>query len=350
MHHHLTHASRVYVASDAVAALPLHLPSRLVRQVAVGFTVTIICTTDGACFQWGSLAGIPMPPGRVPELREEHVLAVAVGAGRLEPDTPQLERVAAAAKHIKKKSNTNNKKQQKEKKKSNSSNDSAGNNKSRHTQRNAPRSHGSSGGGGGGAAVAATRGRLLSAEERAKHFVELEEIGTSRRYDDEDHICVVTDAHENNLWTWGGNSHGQLGRGHRVFSGIPRPLSFGPDHHERVASVTCGHKFTIAITESNHVWGFGVNDSGQLGLATMRNEYARDTQSLRSLFYQGGDRSSKSEAVPLQRCVRPAGLSAPCRQRVHHAQRLPRWRKRHVLGVREPLLGKDKRPKRVLGV
>lgn len=263
-----SHASVVRMDSAPVMQNPHMIPSRLVRQVAVGFSMTLMCTTDGQCYQWGTTAGIFICPSRVPELKEQHVLYVAVGPGKLEPDANRLEVAAAAAKLARKsKPSKNGQKPASNKGKTSKASGNLDQEKA-----------------------------TITEEERINHFKNMEETGAPRRYDDEDHMCVITDAQESNLWTWGGNSHGQLGRGNCLFSGIPTRLSFGPDHHERVATVTCGHKFTIAVTETNHVWGFGKNDCGQLGLATMRNEYSTSTSSWRSTFRQ--DRSSrKSDKV-----------------------------------------------------
>ena len=47
-------------------------------------------------------------------------------------------------------------------------------------------------------------------------------------FDNEDHLCVLTTEDEHNLWTWGGNDHGQLGRGTAgVFGWRPEQVSFG---------------------------------------------------------------------------------------------------------------------------
>ena len=69
----------------------------------------------------------------------------------------------------------------------------------------------------------------------------------------EDHLCAVTTEECHNLYTWGGNDHGQLGRGTKgEFGAHPEPVPFRSDQ-ERIAFVSAGCKFTIAVTEGNHV-------------------------------------------------------------------------------------------------
>src|SRR5690625_1129447 len=64
------------------------------------------------------------------------------------------------------------------------------------------------------------------------------------------------------LWTWGGNSNGQLGLGNSDSQPIPErvltPFSF--------ESVAAGHAHTLGIAEDGRLFAWGRNSEGQLGL------------------------------------------------------------------------------------
>ena len=104
-------------------------------------------------------------------------------------------------------------------------------------------------------------------------------------FDNEDHLCVLTTEDEHNLWTWGGNDHGQLGRGTAgVFGWRPEQVSFGADHHERISYVDAGLKYTIAVSECNHVWSWGLNMKGQLGIGTFQTVSTGEGSLGKSIF------------------------------------------------------------------
>ena len=182
------------------------LPSRLVRSVATGISVTLLCTTDGRCYQFGSFGGIQVPPKQVPQLEGKVVVQVAVGCGVAKPS----DTIEVAVKN--------------------------------------------------------------------KNYSTVEEEGDGasadddfRSFDTEDHMAVLTSERESNLYTWGGNDHGQLGRGSKGdFGWRAEAVSFGSDFHERISYVVAGLKYTIAVTEMNQVYSWGINDRGQLGLGTFK--------------------------------------------------------------------------------
>ena len=182
------------------------LPSRLVRSVATGISVTLLCTTDGRCYQFGSFGGIQVPPKQVPQLEGKVVVQVAVGCGVAKPsDTIE---VAFKNKNY---------------------------------------------------SSVVDDGDGASADDDFRSF------------DTEDHMAVLTSERESNLYTWGGNDHGQLGRGSKGdFGWRAEAVSFGSDFHERISYVVAGLKYTIAVTEMNQVYSWGINDRGQLGLGTFK--------------------------------------------------------------------------------
>jgi alpha-tubulin suppressor-like RCC1 family protein len=70
------------------------------------------------------------------------------------------------------------------------------------------------------------------------------------------------------LWTWGINNHHELGLGDTTSRSTPTQVG----HESDWASVACGNQrvlapgYSLAIKRDGSLWGWGVNDSGQLGL------------------------------------------------------------------------------------
>jgi len=198
---------------DCTAIPRTLLPRRLVRCVSTGVSITLLCTVDGGCYQFGTLGAIQSPPQQVSQLEGKIVVHVAVGIGTASHEPPPPAKM---------------------------------------TQ------HG-------------------EGEDMAG--------GGYHGFDNEDHMCVLTNEDENNLWTWGGNDHGQLGRGTKGnFGWRPEAISFGADHHEHISYVAAGLKYTVAITECNHVWSFGINHRGQLGIGTFRTTVNKANSTGQSIF------------------------------------------------------------------
>jgi len=76
------------------------------------------------------------------------------------------------------------------------------------------------------------------------------------------HTACVTGSGK--LWTWGHNSHGQLGLGTYVNRKFPVMLSFPPSAG-RVLMVSCGRQHTLALTATKLVWSCGCGLYGRLG-------------------------------------------------------------------------------------
>ncbi|KAH3758353.1 ADPribosylation factor subfamily protein [Pelomyxa schiedti] len=72
------------------------------------------------------------------------------------------------------------------------------------------------------------------------------------------------------LFTWGNGNLGQLGLGEITTANIPERVSLLP---ERAHMVACGDNHTMAVSEAGHLFAFGDNSTGQLGLGdlTQRN-------------------------------------------------------------------------------
>lgn len=74
------------------------------------------------------------------------------------------------------------------------------------------------------------------------------------------HTAVITN--EGSLFTFGLNSHGQLGHSEGQLY-VPEPAEVPLP--EPATAVATGHYHTLCLTESNKLWAFGSNASGQLG-------------------------------------------------------------------------------------
>ena len=71
---------------------------------------------------------------------------------------------------------------------------------------------------------------------------------------------------------WRGE-HGQLGHGAHgegIRSWTPTAVA-GPLARVRVVALAAGYEFTLALSSSGHVWAWGQNDCGQLGLGDTQN-------------------------------------------------------------------------------
>ena len=80
-----------------------------------------------------------------------------------------------------------------------------------------------------------------------------------------DNFSAALDS-QGNIWTWGSNSHGQLGRS-VANSNIPTKV----EGISKVTKIACGSYHVLAITESKEVYGFGQNANGELGIVSFTN-------------------------------------------------------------------------------
>lgn len=65
------------------------------------------------------------------------------------------------------------------------------------------------------------------------------------------------------LYTWGYNAQGQLGRGNTTYSKLPILIDLGD---EEVVYVSAGNTNSLAVTASGKVYTWGTNNYGQLGI------------------------------------------------------------------------------------
>lgn len=72
-------------------------------------------------------------------------------------------------------------------------------------------------------------------------------------------VCLDSNG---SLWVFGSNESGQLGIPNCLGCKIPHQLQGIPE----MISVSCGKKFTACVDSGGHVWTFGSNSKGQLGI------------------------------------------------------------------------------------
>ena len=70
-------------------------------------------------------------------------------------------------------------------------------------------------------------------------------------------VCVD---HEGFIWSFGSNYFGQLGTGNTTDFNVPQKLNDVPP----VVSVSCGESHTLIITNDSNLWSWGRNANGQL--------------------------------------------------------------------------------------
>ena len=93
--------------------------------------------------------------------------------------------------------------------------------------------------------------------------------------DPNDHCACIINEDGKNLYTWGSNDYGQLGLTNTASQETPQVVR---GISERTSFVACGAKFTIAITDTNQVFSFGLNSKGQLGLSSYTQRVRKETE------------------------------------------------------------------------
>ncbi|MEO6040187.1 MAG: hypothetical protein ABIQ93_17365, partial [Saprospiraceae bacterium] len=71
---------------------------------------------------------------------------------------------------------------------------------------------------------------------------------------------------DGSLWTWGGNSHGQIGNDTKIDQNMPQQIAGD------WVQVAVGTNFTAAIKSDGTLWEWGDNGHGQLGDGTHINQ------------------------------------------------------------------------------
>eukprot|EP01114_Cavostelium_apophysatum_P023730 TRINITY_DN9039_c0_g1_i1.p1 TRINITY_DN9039_c0_g1~~TRINITY_DN9039_c0_g1_i1.p1 ORF type:complete len:305 (+),score=-0.43 TRINITY_DN9039_c0_g1_i1:49-915(+) len=74
------------------------------------------------------------------------------------------------------------------------------------------------------------------------------------------HSAAITDSGE--VWTWGSNDHGQLGRPGRQLI----PVQIEVLESVSVVDISCGENHCVAVTNLGQAMSWGLNNFGQLGM------------------------------------------------------------------------------------
>lgn len=68
------------------------------------------------------------------------------------------------------------------------------------------------------------------------------------------------------VWAWGDHRKGQLGIGHmNTVRSIPAAVQIKFPHHAKIAAISAGAEFSLALDEEGQVWAWGDHEEGQLG-------------------------------------------------------------------------------------
>jgi alpha-tubulin suppressor-like RCC1 family protein len=90
------------------------------------------------------------------------------------------------------------------------------------------------------------------------------------------HSAAVTV--DGDVYTWGDGFCGQLGHGDKRPRLLPKQVEHGGLQDECIASVTCGSRHTLVVTEdTGEVWSFGLGHFGVLGRSFTPFDYDADT-------------------------------------------------------------------------
>lgn len=75
---------------------------------------------------------------------------------------------------------------------------------------------------------------------------------------------------DGSIWSWGLNNYLQLGDG-TIFSGRNYPSMIQSGSPLKFTQIAAGYNHTLALGEDGSLWGWGANNSGQLGDGTLQN-------------------------------------------------------------------------------
>ena len=67
------------------------------------------------------------------------------------------------------------------------------------------------------------------------------------------------------VYSWGNGEYGQLGHGDCSSQKLPKLIDFFIEHKKNAKSISCGHKFSIVLSDDGLVFSFGFGKHGELG-------------------------------------------------------------------------------------
>jgi len=74
------------------------------------------------------------------------------------------------------------------------------------------------------------------------------------------------------IWSWGDNAYGQLGTGDNYGEYMPTVISVPLQQGTQIIQIAAGGHHTLALDDSGHVWAWGANDQGQLGIGRITDQ------------------------------------------------------------------------------
>ena len=74
------------------------------------------------------------------------------------------------------------------------------------------------------------------------------------------------------VWAWGDNDNGQLGIGNTDDQYTPQEVIFQFQQGEKIVQIAAGGHHSLSLDDAGHVWSWGLNDEGQLGIESTNNE------------------------------------------------------------------------------
>ena len=75
-------------------------------------------------------------------------------------------------------------------------------------------------------------------------------------------FCLSIDSN-NQVYSWGDNNFGQLGESEDFMVETPKRLRFFKD--KKIVKISSGENFSLALSQNGEVYSWGINSDGQLG-------------------------------------------------------------------------------------
>lgn len=80
------------------------------------------------------------------------------------------------------------------------------------------------------------------------------------------------------LFVWGSNRYGQLGSTDITTTEITKPMTLRWNETVSVSQITCGANHTMVVTSQSTLYSWGSNSHGQLGIAKGMRSWSRPTR------------------------------------------------------------------------